>query len=138
MLSLRFGHEGRDEGVCGVDLGCNLDACCIWGRGLGPSSHLLAGRIRADGCTGRNADYKEGNASSQPPFSRCSTLAMDIDCQSRSLSHSKGIRAERRSYCMRQKVHRRKRRIYINRLHRSNRTDQPIEIEKACTRAYPP
>ena len=63
MLSLRFGHEGRDEGVCAVDLGCNLDACWIWGRGLGPSSHLLAGRIRADGCTGRREDYKERNAS---------------------------------------------------------------------------
>jgi hypothetical protein len=26
MTSLRFGHVGRDEGVCDVDLGCSLNA----------------------------------------------------------------------------------------------------------------
>jgi len=122
MLSLRFGHVGRDEGVCAVDLGCNLNACWIRGRGLGPSSHLLAGRIRADGCTGRSADYEERNASSQPPFSRCSTFAYGHRLQEPSI-RPRAYAQKAGHTVSRQGVHRRKRRIYINRPHRSNRAN---------------
>jgi hypothetical protein len=36
MMSLRFGHVGRDKGVCTV----GLNACQVWGWALDSASHL--------------------------------------------------------------------------------------------------
>ena len=85
MLSLRFGQGGRDEGVCAVDLGCNLNACWIWGRGLGPSSHLLAAGFAQMGVQVEVQATKKETLGRNLLSHGARHLRMDTDGKSRSL-----------------------------------------------------